>query len=162
MTLAIGDALSMVLMDRRGFTREDFGLHHPGGALGMSLQTVREWMGDNAAQPASVPLDAGFSAVVSAITEGRKGAVAVLAADGALAGIITDGDIRRAFAHDISALRAEDIMSRSPITVEPEARMSDVVDLLTANKISNLFVMDDRKPVAIIHVAELMQAGYVS
>jgi arabinose-5-phosphate isomerase len=53
-------------------------------------------------------------------------------------------------------------MSRSPITVDPEARMSDVVDLLSANKISNLFVIEDRRPVAIIHIAELMQAGYVS
>ncbi|WP_303713536.1 KpsF/GutQ family sugar-phosphate isomerase, partial [Brevundimonas naejangsanensis] len=68
MSLAMGDALAMVLMDRRGFTREDFGLHHPGGSLGMSLQTVREWMGDNAAAPASVPLDADFRTVVSAIT----------------------------------------------------------------------------------------------
>jgi arabinose-5-phosphate isomerase len=162
MTLAIGDALAMVLMDRRGFTREDFGLHHPGGALGMSLQSVREWMGDNAATPASVPLDADFSTVVSAISAGRKGAVAVLHSDGTLAGIITDGDIRRAFASDISAIHAEDIMSRSPITVDPDARMSDVVDLLSSNKIANLFVVDDSRPVAIIHVAELMQAGYVS
>ncbi|WP_409019880.1 SIS domain-containing protein [Brevundimonas vesicularis] len=162
MTLAIGDALAMVLMDRRGFTREDFGLHHPGGALGMSLQTVAEWMGDHAATPASVSLDASFSAVVSAITEGRKGAVAVLNQDGTLAGMITDGDVRRAFAHDISHIRAEDIMSRSPITVTPQARMSDVVDLLSANKIANLFAVADNRPVAIIHVAELMQAGYIS
>ncbi len=162
MTLAIGDALAMVLMDRRGFTREDFGLHHPGGALGMSLQTVAEWMGDHAATPASVSLDASFSAVVSAITEGRKGAVAVLNRDGTLAGMITDGDVRRAFAHDISQIRAEDIMSRTPITVTPQARMSDVVDLLSANKIANLFAVDDNRPVAIIHVAELMQAGYIS
>lgn len=77
MTLALGDALAMVLMDRRAFSAMDFGLHHPGGALGMSLQSVREWMGDNAAAPASVPLNANFSEVVSAITEGRKGAVAV-------------------------------------------------------------------------------------
>ena len=54
MTLALGDALAMVLMDRRQFSAMDFGLHHPGGALGMSLQSVREWMGDNAAVPASV------------------------------------------------------------------------------------------------------------
>ena len=162
MTLAIGDAMAMVLMDRRGFTREDFGLHHPGGALGMSLQSVREWMGDNAATPASVPMDADFSAVVSAVSAGRKGAVAVLHSDGSLAGMITDGDIRRAFTSDISALRAEDIMSRTPITVDPDARMSDVVDLLSSNKIANLFVVEDHRPVAIIHVAELMQAGYVS
>jgi len=162
MTLALGDALAMVLMDRRQFTAQDFGLHHPGGALGMSLQSVREWMGDNHAPPASVTLDADFSEVVSTITEGRKGAVAVLHPDGTLAGIVTDGDVRRAFAQDISTITARDIMSRSPITVVPEQRMSDVVDLLAANKIANLFVVEDDRPVAIVHVSELMQAGYVS
>ena len=162
MTLALGDALAMVLMDRRGFSALDFGLHHPGGALGMSLQSVREWMGDNAAAPASVPLNASFSEVVSAITEGRKGAVAVLKADGALAGIVTDGDLRRAFQRDITGLTAADIMGANPITVDPDARMSDVVDLLTANKISNLFVVEEGRPTAIVHIAELMQAGYVA
>ncbi len=162
MTLALGDALAMVLMDRREFTAQDFGLHHPGGSLGMSLQSVREWMGDNHAPPASVALDADFSEIVSTITEGRKGAVAVLNADGTLAGIITDGDIRRAFANNISAIAARDIMSSNPITVGPDQRMSDVVDLLAANKIANLFVIEDDRPVAIVHVAELMQAGYVS
>ncbi|MBB5744713.1 KpsF/GutQ family sugar-phosphate isomerase [Brevundimonas variabilis] len=162
MTLALGDALAMVLMDRREFTAQDFGLHHPGGSLGMSLQSVREWMGDNHAPPATVALDADFSVVVSAITEGRKGAVAVLNADGTLAGIITDGDVRRAFANNIAAIVAGDIMSSKPITVGPEQRMSDVVDLLAANKIANLFVVENDRPVAIVHVAELMQAGYVS
>lgn len=161
MSLAVGDALAMVLMDRRGFTREAFGLHHPGGALGMSLQTVREWMGDNESQPATIGEDAPFSSVVSAITEGRKGAVAVLHPDGTLAGMVTDGDIRRAFAQDVSAITARDIMSPNPITVGKDARMSDVIDLLAANKIANLFVVQDAKPVAIIHIAELMQAGYI-
>ena len=161
MTLALGDALAMVLMDRRSFTAQDFGLHHPGGSLGMSLQSVREWMGDNHAPPVSVPLDAPFSEVVSKITVGRKGAVAVLTPSGALAGLITDGDVRRAFAHDISAIKAEDIMTRSPITVSPEQRMSDVVDLLAANKIGTVIVVENDLPVAIVHVAELMQAGYI-
>lgn len=162
MTLALGDALSMVLMEQRGFTREDFGLHHPGGALGMSLQSVREWMGDNLTDPASVPLNANFTDIVSAITQGRKGTVAVLNPDQTLAGIITDGDVRRAFSRDISTITAADIMSRSPITVDPDQRMRDVVDLLTSNKISNLFVVENNRPVAVIHIAELMQAGYVS
>ncbi|CAN5226143.1 KpsF/GutQ family sugar-phosphate isomerase [soil metagenome] len=162
MTLALGDALAMVLMDRRQFTATDFGLHHPGGALGMSLQSVREWMGDNHAPPASVALEASFADVVSAITAGRKGAVAVLNANGSLAGIITDGDVRRAFSQDIATIRAADIMSRTPITVGPDQRMSDVVDLLAANKVASLFVMDGDRPASIIHVAELMQAGYVS
>lgn len=162
MTLALGDALAMVLMDRRGFSAQDFGLHHPGGALGMSLQSVREWMGDNHAPPPTVPTDASFADVVARVTEGRKGAVAVLEDDGALVGMITDGDIRRAFSNDVAAITAADIMNRSPITVTPDHRMSDVVDLLTANKISNLFVIQDDRPVAIVHIAELMQAGYVA
>lgn len=162
MTLALGDALAMVLMEQRGFTREDFGMHHPGGALGMSLQSVREWMEDNAAKPVGVTPSTKFSDIVGAITEGRKGAVAVVHDDGSLAGVITDGDIRRAFSRDINSLTATDIMSANPITVSPDQRMRDVVDLLTANKISNLLVIEDDKPVAIIHIAELMQAGYVA
>ncbi|MGA0545483.1 KpsF/GutQ family sugar-phosphate isomerase [Brevundimonas sp. VNH65] len=162
MTLALGDALAMVLMDRREFTAQDFGLHHPGGSLGMSLQSVREWMGDVYSPPPSVPESATFAEIVSAITEGRKGAVAVVAEDGAMTGMITDGDIRRAFTRDTSSVAATDIMSRTPITAHPDQRMSDVVDMLTANKISNVFVVEDQRPTAIIHVAELMQAGYIA
>ena len=162
MTLALGDALAMVLMDRRGFSAEAFGMHHPGGALGMSLQRVREWMGDNYAPPPTVPLKASFADVVASITAGRKGAVAVLDDEGKLAGMITDGDVRRAFADDVTGVRADDVMNRQPITVTPDQRMSDVVDLLTANRISNLFVVEDGRPRAIVHVAELMQAGYLS
>ena len=103
-----------------------------------------------------------FSEVVSAVSAGRKGAVAVLHSDGSLAGMITDGDIRRAFSNDISELTATDIMSRTPITANADQRMSDVVDLLSANKIANLFVIENERPVAVIHIAELMQAGYVS
>lgn len=162
MTLALGDALAMVLMDRRGFTREAFGLHHPGGKLGMSLQSVGDWMGDNHAPAPTVPVEASFAQVVSAITEGRKGAVAVVGPDGLLNGVITDGDVRRAFARDIATLTAADIMTRDPKVIGADARMSDAVDLLTQHKIATLFVVAGRRPVAIIHVAELMQAGYVS
>jgi arabinose-5-phosphate isomerase len=163
MTLAIGDALAMVLMDRRGFTAEDFGLHHPGGKLGMSLQSVRDWMGDRPPAPATVPLDATFAAVVSAITEGRKGAVAVINPDGTLAGIVTDGDVRRAFSRgDLTGLTAADVMSPRPKVIGPDARMSDAIDLMTQNKIATLLVVEDQRPVAIVHIAELMQAGYVS
>lgn len=162
MTLALGDALAMVLMDQRGFTAEAFGLHHPGGKLGMSLQSVRDWMGDRPVPPATVTRDASFAEVVSAITEGRRGAVAVLDGDKKLSGIVTDGDVRRAFSHDIARLKAADIMSPTPKIISPDARMSDAVDLMTQNKISTLLVVQEERPVAIIHIAELMQAGYVS
>ena len=162
MTLAIGDALAMVLMDRRGFTAEDFGLHHPGGKLGMSLQSVRDWMGDRPPAPATVPATATFAEVVSGITEGRKGAVAVLNGDGTLAGIVTDGDVRRAFSRgDLTGLTAADVMSPRPKVIGPDARMSDAIDLMTQNRIATLLVVEDERPVAIVHIAELMQAGYV-
>ena len=161
MTLALGDALAMVLMDRRGFTAEDFGLHHPGGKLGMSLQSVRDWMGDRPPAPATVPLTATFAEVVSAITEGRKGATVVTKEDGTLAGIVTDGDVRRAFARDLTGLTAADVMSPKPKTISPDARMSDAIDLMTQNKIATLLVVEDDRPLAIVHIAELMQAGYV-
>ncbi|GAA0630017.1 KpsF/GutQ family sugar-phosphate isomerase [Brevundimonas kwangchunensis] len=161
MTLALGDALAMVLMDRRGFTAEDFGLHHPGGKLGMSLQSVRDWMGDRPPAPATVPLSATFAEVVSAITEGRKGAAVVVNADGTLAGIVTDGDVRRAFARDLTGLTAADVMSPKPKTISPDSRMSDAIDLMTQNKIATLLVVEDARPLAIVHIAELMQAGYV-
>jgi len=162
MTLALGDALAMVLMDRRGFSREDFGLHHPGGKLGMSLQTVRDWMRDNHAPPVTVDPSTPFVEVVSAITEGRKGAVAVTDAAGGLVGMITDGDVRRAFVRDVRDLTAVDIMTQDPKVIGPDARMSDAVDVLTQNSIATLFVVEDGAPRAIIHIAELMQAGYVS
>ena len=162
MTLALGDALAMVLMGRRGFTAEAFGLHHPGGKLGMSLQSVRDWMGDRPPAPATVALDAPFAEIVSAITEGRKGATAVIDADGCLAGIVTDGDVRRAFSRDLTGLTARDVMSPSPKAIGPDARMSDAIDLMTQNKIATLLVVEDRRPLAIVHIAELMQAGYVS
>jgi arabinose-5-phosphate isomerase len=161
MTLALGDALAMVLMDRRGFTAEDFGLHHPGGKLGMSLQRVRDWMGDRPPAPATVPLTASFAEVVSAITEGRKGATVVTNDDGTLAGIVTDGDVRRAFARDLNGLTAADVMSPKPKTISPDARMSDAIDLMTQNRIATLLVVEADRPLAIVHIAELMQAGYV-
>lgn len=161
MTLALGDALAMVLMDRRGFTAEDFGLHHPGGKLGMSLQSVRDWMGDRPPTPATVPLTASFAEVVSAITEGRKGATVVTNDDGTLAGIVTDGDVRRAFARDLNGLLAADVMSPKPKTISPDARMSDAIDLMTQNRIATLLVVEADRPLAIVHIAELMQAGYV-
>lgn len=164
MSLALGDALAMVLMDRRGFTAQDFGLHHPGGKLGMSLQSVRDWMGDRPPLPATVGVDAPFVEVISAITEGRKGAVAVLNDDDALAGIVTDGDVRRAFGRDadVRSLTARELMSPQPKTIHPDARMSDALDLMTQNRIATLLVVEEARPVAIMHVAELMQAGYVS
>jgi arabinose-5-phosphate isomerase len=86
----------------------------------------------------------------------------VVDADGRLKGMVTDGDLRRAFSRDIANLTATDIMSAEPITISPDARMSDVIDRLATHKISSLFVVEDGRPVATAHIAELMLAGYVA
>ena len=88
--------------------------------------------------------------------------MAVTRPDGTLAGLVTDGDVRRAFAHDVSAIRASDIMTAQPIVVAPDARMSDVVDLLTTHSVQSLLVVEDGRPLTVAHIAELMQAGYVT
>ena len=81
--------------------------------------------------------------------------------DGTLAGIVTDGDVRRAFSRDLNGLTAADVMSAGPKIIAPDARMSDAVDLMTQNRIATLLVVEVDRPVAIVHIAELMQAGYV-
>ena len=86
-------------------------------------------------------------------------------AEGLLIGMITDGDIRRAFARDtagLSTLTAGELMSPDPKTVGPDARMSELIDILADNHISNLFVVEDGRPVAVAHIGELILSGYVS
>ena len=89
--------------------------------------------------------------------------MAVLNADASLAGIVTDGDVRRAFSRgDLTGLTAAEVMSPRPKVIAPDARMSDAIDLMTQNTIATLLVVENDRPVAIVHIAELMQAGYVS
>ena len=126
------------------------------------MQTVADILGSKGRELWSVrPTDTVLEAL-RVMAEHDIGAVAVLDDDGGLAGMITDGDVRRAFARDVTTLTAADMMSPHPITVSPDARMSDAIDLLAANKIGNLFVVEAGRPIAIIHIAELIQAGYVA
>ena len=113
--------------------------------------------------PATATIHETMAAINQAPARGAPSGLAlVVGPEGRLEGIVTDGDLRRAFQRDTTNLTAADIMGPNPITVDPDARMSDVVDLLTANKIANLFVVEEGRPTAIVHIAELMQAGYVA
>ncbi|MEM9233069.1 MAG: KpsF/GutQ family sugar-phosphate isomerase, partial [Pseudomonadota bacterium] len=119
MTLAMGDALAIAAMERRGFGPEDFGARHPGGALGMRLQQVSEYLDLHKDRPNPViSADAAFPDVLKAVSDGRCGAVSVVDSGGKLTGIVTDGDIRRAvMAHDqVQSLTANQMMSPSPVT----------------------------------------------
>ncbi|MEZ5998500.1 MAG: KpsF/GutQ family sugar-phosphate isomerase [Hyphomonas sp.] len=161
MALALGDALTIVLMERRGFSREDFGFRHPGGKLGRSLQTAGDYVD---AHPDDMPIirdDASFHDVIIAISEGRKGCTGVVDASGKLVGMVTDGDLRRAMLAGKSGGVASSIMTVNPRTIAREERMSAVIKRFTEHRISNAFVTDAGKPIGLIDMKDLLAEGYV-
>jgi len=158
MQLALGDALAIALLESRGFTAVDFGLLHPGGKLGAQLKLV----GDIMHAGASVPLKPAGTKMTDAILEMTAkgfGCVGVVDARGLLAGIITDGDLRRHMRNDLLEARVEDVMTRTPKTVRPDQLVSEALELLNATKVTALFAVESGKPLGIIHVHDLLRAG---
>ena len=145
--LAVGHALAIALMRARDFTPQEFGRFHPGGQLGRNLMlSVREAMhsGD---EVATVAPETSFQGVILAMTERPMGGACVVRADGALSGFVTDGDLRRVLTHhdDIRALRAEDVMTRTPVTIGPDATLGEALELMERrpSQISVLPVVDE-------------------
>ena len=145
--MAVGDALAIALMQARNFTPEEFGRFHPGGQLGRNLRLrVGETM-HGCPEIAVVSPEASLKEVIIAMTKRPWGAACVATSSGALAGIITDGDLRRALTlhDDIRGLRAEDVMTRSPIAIGPGATLAEALEMMErrASQISVLPVVDD-------------------
>lgn len=161
MALALGDALTIVLMARRGFSREEFGFRHPGGKLGRSLQTAGDYIEGRSYDMPIISVDAGVQDVILAVSEGRKGCVGVIDGDHRLVGMVTDGDLRRAMLAGKLSGTAADIMTANPRTLSPDDRMSAVIKTFTEGRISNAFVTADGKPVGIIDMKDLLAEGYV-
>lgn len=158
-TLALGDALAMTLMKRRGFDEADFVNFHPGGKLGAMLLTVGDLLSGREVK--TLPLvgeDALMEEVVITMTEGMMGHAGVINEAGRLVGVITDGDLRRAFsAHKINE-PASSIMSQNPRTVESEIRVYEVIEILKVHEISAVFVIDkDNRPIGLLHIQELLR-----
>ena len=145
--LAVGHALAIALALARDFTPEEFGRFHPGGQLGRNLMLrVREAM-HCGGEVATVAPETSFQGVILAMTERPMGGACVVRADGALAGFVTDGDLRRVLTHhdDIRALRAEDVMTRTPVTIGPDATLGEALELMERrpSQISVLPVVDE-------------------
>jgi arabinose-5-phosphate isomerase len=154
--MALGDALAVALLEKRGFTPHDFKVFHPGGKLGAALRTVRELMhtGDE------VPLVRQSTPMADALlvmTRGRFGAVGVTEPNGALIGVITDGDLRRKI-DGLMDHTAGEVMSREPKTVSPEVLAGEALHLMQG-RITVLFVIDDGRPVGILHIHDLLRQG---
>ena len=161
--MAIGDALAVCLLEARGFKAEDFAAYHPGGALGKRMFLKVADVYPNNAFP-TVPLDAPLGEVILQMTGGRLGATAVLAEDGALAGIVTDGDLRRMLTrppHELIRVKAEGIMTRAPRTIAPDDAGVAALALMQQLNITQLVVVEEGKPVGFIHLHDLLKEGLV-
>ena len=157
-TLALGDAIAMALLLRKGFTEADFGVFHPGGKLGRRFVHVREIMHPLAAVPIVAP-GTLMSEVVVRIPTGRFGCCGVMDPDGSLIGIITDGDLRRQMAPDLLSRPAFEIMTAAPKTIAVNALAAEALGFMNRNRITGIFVVEDNLPVGFVHVHDLLNAG---
>jgi len=161
---ALGDALAVALMEARRFSPEQFGRLHPGGQLGLNLRLrVRDAMHAGSGVPWVRPEDS-LREVVIAMTKKPLGAACVLGPDGRLAGLITDGDLRRALEQhdDIRALRASDVMTRTPVTVSPDALLGEALELMERRprQLSVLPVVEeDGRAAGLLRLHDVYQAG---
>lgn len=161
--LAMGDALAVALLELRGITPEDFAVFHPGGNLGRRFLRVENLMHVGGAIPI-VREETGLSEVILEMTGKRLGATSVVDAAGALVGVVTDGDLRRAFQRDpqIFAKAARDVMSRDPKTIRPDELAQKALEVMEVHAITQLLIVDgQRRPAGIIHLHDILRSKVV-
>ncbi|MFC3125996.1 SIS domain-containing protein [Pseudoroseomonas globiformis] len=159
MQIAMGDALAVALLSLRGFSAQDFRRFHPGGKLGAQLRSARDLMHTGLSVP-MVPEGATLSQAIVEMTGKRFGITAVVDAEGRLSGVITDGDLRRAFEGGGFTDRAvREIMTRNPRTIGPEMLAPQILAELNLAAITALFVVEDGRPVGVLNIHDLLRAG---
>lgn len=159
MTLALGDAMAIALMEHREFTPENFREFHPGGKLGARLLKVADLMHTGDDLPLVAP-ETTMADVLIEMTRKGLGVAGVVSKNGTLAGIITDGDLRRHM-DGLLAQTAHDVMTTSPITIAPSALAAEAVGMMNAREITCLFVLDQDRPSGILKIQDCMRAGVV-
>ena len=160
MQLALGDCLAIALLEAKGFTAHDFKIFHPGGSLGANLKHVSDIMHKEASLPL-VGEDVAMAQALVTMTAKSFGCLGIVDKKGRLAGVITDGDLRRHMGPALLKATTGEIMTRNPKTVTPQMLASAALETLNSSRITALFVVDKMKPVGIIHVHDLLRAGVV-
>jgi arabinose-5-phosphate isomerase len=160
MLLALGDALAIALLESRGFTSVEFAHFHPGGKLGAMLKFVRDIMHTGEAIPTR-PLGARMSDALVEMSSKGFGCVCIVDRNGDIAGIITDGDLRRHMRPDLMTAVVDDVMTRNPRTIAPGMLATEVLDTINSSKpaVTVLIVAEGRKPIGIVHVHDVLRAG---
>ena len=160
MMLALGDALAMALLEQRGFTKDDFGVFHPGGKLGKAFVKVSDLMHG----PDQLPLVSEatpMQEVLLVMTQKTFGCAGVVSDDQILRGIVTDGDLRRHMQPDLLSQTAGQIMTRDPVTIETDALAAKALGIMNTKNITSIFVLNEGRPVGIIHVHDCLRAGII-
>ncbi|MBR1840994.1 MAG: KpsF/GutQ family sugar-phosphate isomerase [Alphaproteobacteria bacterium] len=159
-TLVMGDVLAAALMVRRGFTEEDFKIRHPGGKLGSILRHVSDLMHKGDEMPL-VSDKALMQEALLVMTSKMLGCVGVVNKEGDLVGMITDGDLRRWMSPTLPAEKVTDVMTKNPRTITANTLIAEAVNIMnnTGRGITNMFVVENKKPIGIIHIHDCLKAG---
>lgn len=158
MQAALGDALAIALLESRGFTALEFANFHPGGKLGAMLKHISDLMHSGDEVPLK-PLGTKMTDALVEMSAKGFGCVVIVDAKGKVAGIITDGDLRRKMRPDLMTCVVDDIMTTKPRMIRRDALASEALELLNSAKITTLVVTDAGKPAGILHMHDLLRAG---
>lgn len=157
-TLVLGDILTIGLIDRKGFSKEDFNVRHPGGKLGSILKRVGDLMHVGQAMPI-LDESSNMQAVLLEMTSKCLGCVGFVNQQGDLTGMLTDGDLRRCLSSSILEEKAINLMTKNPRTVTKDMISAEALKIMHDKKITNLFVLDGQKPIGVIHIHDLLNNG---
>ena len=158
MQLALGDCLAIALLESKGFSATDFKVFHPGGQLGAKLKFVSDVMHSGPELPLA-DSDMPMSEALVIMTEKSLGCLGVTDANGKIVGMITDGDLRRHMGPDMLSSTTGEIMTSNPKTIEPDMLASAALELINSMSITAMFVVDDGRPVGLVHIHDLLRSG---
>lgn len=157
-TLVLGDILTIGMIDRKGFSKEDFNVRHPGGKLGSILKRVGDLMHVGQSMPI-LDENSSMQAVLLEMTSKCLGCVGFVNQNGDLTGMLTDGDLRRCLSASILEEKAINLMTKNPKTVTKDMISAEALKIMHDKKITNLFVLDGTKPIGVIHIHDLLNNG---
>ncbi len=156
--LALGDAIAVALLDRKGFSHDDFHALHPGGKLGRRLLKVRDIMHAGNELPLTTP-DVAMAEALIEMTAKGFGCIGVVDGAGKFIGIVTDGDLRRHMSGDLTTRTVGEVMTAGPKSVTPDMLAAEALHFMNEYKITNVFVVDAARPAGVLHIHDCLRAG---